>query len=85
MSWGFWRNRTFLFEVIEKTYISNKGNFIEMIELMSKYYPVLGKHYLKYVNDNRQYLLNEFIHILGNHAKENILDRIQKANYFAII
>ena len=28
---------------------------------------------------------NEFIHILGNYEKENILDRIQKANYFTII
>ena len=41
------------------------------------------------MNDNRRYLSrkikNEFLHILGNHAKENILDRIQKANYFAII
>ena len=55
---------------------------------MSKYDPILGKHYLKEVNDNQRYLLpkiqNRFIHILRNHAKENILDRIQKANYFAI-
>ena len=73
----------------EDVYSSNKGNFIELIELMSKNDPVLEKHYLKEVNDNRQYLSlkiqNEFIHILGNHTKENILDQIQKANYFAII
>ena len=56
---------------------------------MSKYDPVLRIRFLKEVNDNRRYLSpkiqNEFIHILGNHAKENILDRIQKAIYFAII
>ena len=56
---------------------------------MSKYDPVLGKHYLIEVNDNRRYLSlkiqNEFIHILGNPMKDNILDRIRKANYFAII
>ena len=28
---------------------------------------------------------NESIHINGKHAKENIFDRIRKANYFAII
>ena len=67
-------------------YSSNKGNFIE---LLSQYDPVLGKQYLKEVNGNCRYLSpkiqNEFIHILGNHAKENILDRIRKTTYFAII
>ena len=62
----------------ENVYKSNKGNFLELIELMRKYDPVLGKHYLKEVNDNWRNLLpniqNEFIHILGNHVKENILD-----------
>ena len=44
---------------------------------------------MKEVNDNRRYLSpkiqNEFIHILKNHTKQNILDRIRKASYFAII
>lgn len=73
----------------ENVYSSNKGNFIELVELMSKYDPVFGKHYLKEVNDNQQYLSlkiqNEFIHILGKHINENILDQIRKANYFTII
>ena len=73
----------------EDVYSSNKDNFIELVELMSKYDPILRKHYLKAVNDNRRYwslkIPNEFIPILGNHVKENILDRIWKAIYFAII
>ena len=44
---------------------------------------------MKEVNDNQRYLSpkiqNESIHIMGNYMKENILDRIRKANYFAII
>ena len=68
---------------------SNKSNFVELLKLMSQYDPVLGKHYLKEVNDNQWYLSpkiqNKFIHILGNHMKENILDQNQKANYFVII
>ena len=56
---------------------------------MSKSDPVLGKHFLKEINDNRWYLspkiLNEFIYILRNPVKANILDRIRKANYIAII
>ena len=70
-------------------YSSNKSNFIELVEVKSKYDPVLGKHYLKEVNDNRRYLSpkiqNEFIHILGNYVKEHIFGRIRKANYFALI
>ena len=67
---------------------SNKGNFIELVKILSKYDPILGKHYLKESYDKRWYLSpkiqNEFI-ILGNHVKENILDLIRKANNFAII
>ena len=69
-------------------YSSNKGILIGFVKLMSKYEPVLGKYYLKEVNDYWQYLSpkiqDEFIPVLGNHVKENILDRIRKANYFAI-
>ena len=77
--------------LLEDVCSSNKSNFIELVELMSKYDPVLffKLHSLKEVNDNQLYLLpkyqNEFIHILGNNMKENILDQIRKANYFAII
>ena len=38
----------------ENVYSFLKGNFIELVEQMSKYDPVLGKHYLKVVNDNRR-------------------------------
>ena len=52
-------------------------------------YPVLGKYYLKEINGNRLYLSpkiqNEYIHILKNCLKENILERIQTADYFTII
>ena len=69
-------------------YSSNKGIFIKLVELMGKDDPVLEKHFLKEVNDNRWYLLpkiqNEFIHILGNYKKENILEKIRRANYFEI-
>ena len=52
---------------------------------MRKYNPLLGKHYLKELNNNRWYLSpkieNEFINIFGDHKK----DLIRKANYFSII
>ena len=50
---------------------------------MSEYDPVLGKHFLKEVNDNRRYLLpkiqNEFIHTLGNHVKEKYIGSNSKS------
>ena len=59
----------------EDAYSSNKSNFIELVELMSKYDPVFGEHYLKEGNDNQQYLSpkiqNEVLYTLGNHVKEN--------------
>ena len=56
---------------------------------MSKYGPVLRKHYLKEVNGNQRFLSlkikNEFIHISENHIKANTLDQIRKSNYFVVI
>ena len=70
----FLRKQNLPFKGHSAVYSSNKGNFIELVELMIKYGPVLGKHYLKEVNDYRPY--DKFIHILGNRAEENIMDRI---------
>ena len=69
-------------------YSSNKGNFIELVEFMSRSESVLGKDYFKRVNDNQWYLslkIQNKFKSLGNHVKENILDPIRKPNYFAII
>ena len=43
----------------EDVYSSKKDNFIELVEQMSKSDSVLGKHYLKEVNDNWRYLLSK--------------------------
>ena len=38
---------------LEGVYCPNRGNFIELVQLMNKSDPIVGKHYLKEVNDNR--------------------------------
>ncbi|XP_042230512.1 zinc finger MYM-type protein 1-like [Homarus americanus] len=76
----------------------SKGNFLELVELLSNYDPVLKEHLLEvkhaipsqtsgrrvssYLSPNIQ---NEFICLLGNNVKGKILADIKKAKYFGII
>ncbi|XP_042218327.1 zinc finger MYM-type protein 1-like [Homarus americanus] len=76
----------------------SKGNFLELVELLSNYEPVLKEHLLKfkhaipsetsgrrvssYLSPNVQ---TEFICLLGNNVKEKILADIKKDKYFGII
>nr|XP_033788702.1 zinc finger MYM-type protein 1-like [Geotrypetes seraphini] len=74
---------------------TNKGNFLELIELLSNYDPILKEHFVKikhaipsesrlssYLSPKIQ---NEFIHLLGNYVKEKIVADIKKAKYFGIL
>lgn len=75
----------------------NRGNFLELIELLSKYDPVLREHVTKlelskqstshkiltsYLSPTTQ---NEFILLLSGMVKERILNEIKNAKYFSII
>ncbi|GLV33620.1 hypothetical protein CBL_21236, partial [Carabus blaptoides fortunei] len=74
---------------------SNKGNYLEMVEMLSKYDPVLKEHLMRlkrstcklkvsvsYLASTTQ---NEFIHVLANHVKEKLVMDIKSAIYFGII
>ncbi|XP_040275768.1 zinc finger MYM-type protein 1-like [Bufo bufo] len=73
----------------------NKGNFLEMVEMLSKYDPVLKEHLIKLkqhickVNMSVSYLSpqtqNEFISVLANHVKAKIVTDIKSAKYFGIM
>ena len=54
---------------------------------MRNYNLVLGKHYLKELNDNRGtcHWKSERNSFISNYAKENILDQIWQANHFPIL
>jgi len=73
----------------------NKGNFLEMVEMLSKYDPVLKEHLMRlnqstcrlhvsvsYLSPETQ---NQFINVLANHVKEKLLMDIKAAKYFGIM
>ena len=73
----------------------NKGNFLEMVEMLSKYDPVLKEHLMRLQADTCKlkasvsYLApktqNEFISALANHVKEKLVTEIQSAKYFGMM
>ncbi|XP_061469367.1 zinc finger MYM-type protein 1-like [Rhineura floridana] len=73
----------------------NKGNFLELVEMLSKYDPVLKEHLMRlkqstcklkvsvsYLPPKTQ---NEFISALANHVKEMLVMDIKSAKYFGIM
>lgn len=73
----------------------NRGNFLELVKLLSKYDPVLKEHVLRIehaVGNNKRVgsylskgIQNEFISVLGNQVKQKILDDLAEAKYFGIL
>ncbi|CAH2295749.1 Hypothetical predicted protein [Pelobates cultripes] len=74
---------------------ANKGNFLELVELLSNYDPILKKHFMRlkhavasgkrmtsYFSPKIQ---NKLICLLGNHVKDKIVADIKKAKYFGIL
>lgn len=73
----------------------NKGNFLELVEFLSNYDLTLKEHFTRirtaipsqgrvtsYLSPSTQ---NEFIHLLGEHLKKEIIKDIRKAKYFGIM
>ncbi|CAH2276093.1 Hypothetical predicted protein [Pelobates cultripes] len=74
---------------------ANKGNFLEFVELLSNYVPILKEHFMRlkhavasgkrmtsYFSPKIQ---KELICLLGNHVKDKIVADIKKAKYFGIL
>lgn len=70
----------------------NKGNFLELVNLIGKYDPVLREHLVKikmggkiaksYLSPQIQ---NEFINIVGDKVRQTIIQQVKNAKYYAII
>nr|XP_013189863.1 unnamed protein product [Amyelois transitella] len=77
---------------IENDTSTNRGNFLELVNLIAKYDPVLREHLVRskmcgkisitYMSPQIQ---NEFIAILGDNVRQHIIGQIKKAKYYAII
>ncbi|XP_061440730.1 zinc finger MYM-type protein 1-like [Rhineura floridana] len=73
----------------------NKGNFLEMVEMLSKYDPVLKEHLMRLKRSTCKlkvsvsYLApktqNEFISAPANHVKEMLVKDIKSTKYFGIM
>jgi len=65
------------------------AEFSELVELISKYDRVLGKHCSKECKDNWYFLspqiINEFIGLLCEHVNKSTFNQLHDANYFAVI
>jgi len=75
----------------EHEFSENKGNFLELVELISHYDPVLREHLVRkrtsgntisYLSPKIQ---NELISLLGNTVKQKIIDDIKKSKYYGIM
>ncbi|CAN7983404.1 unnamed protein product, partial [Ixodes hexagonus] len=74
---------------------ANKGNFLEMVEMLSKYDPVLKEHMLRLKESTQKvkvsvsYLSpatqNEFIGVLARRVMEQLLLEIKSAQYYGIM
>ena len=70
----------------------NRGIFLELVDLLTKYDPVLREHLLRIQMGNKFttfYLLptiqNEFIEILGENVRSKVINQIKEAKYFSMI
>lgn len=75
----------------EDVTLENKGNFLELVHLLSRYNSVLKEHVLQIQSspNTLTYLSpliqNEFIDLIGKSVKEKILVEIKNAKYFGIL
>ncbi|XP_075059921.1 zinc finger MYM-type protein 1-like [Mixophyes fleayi] len=67
----------------------NSGTFLNALELISHYNPQLAGHIKKYNQDSVSYfspvIQNEFINILCNTVRQELINRIKEAKYYSII
>lgn len=67
---------------------TNKGNFIELLELIKRYDSVLSKHlgnskqYAKYTSPKIQ---NEFLNLMAKDLQKDIICEINKSQFFSVV
>lgn len=69
----------------------SNGNFLGLVETLSKFDPVMAEHVRRVKNDDiREHYLgpmmqNEFIQLISNHVQSKITSNIKAAKYFSVI
>ena len=69
----------------------NRGNFLELLRLLAKYDPVIRNHLIRNRENPRSVsymshdIQNEFISLLAQKVRSQILEEVKQAKYFGII
>ena len=67
---------------------ANRGNFLELLQLLARYDTVLADH-LKYAKRNETYtspgIQNDFIQALGHLTQQSILQEVKEAKLYSIL
>lgn len=89
----FLSERGLSFRGSEETFGSPRnGNYLGILELLSKFDPFLAEHIKKYGNKGKEttsYLSNticeDFIALMGKRMQAEIISQVQRSKYFAMI
>ena len=70
----------------------NRGNFLELVQLLAKYDPVLREYLTKVklgkknaISYMSPLIQNEFINLLGDQVRKQIIQQVREAKYFCVI
>ncbi|XP_042423563.1 zinc finger MYM-type protein 1-like [Zingiber officinale] len=75
----------------EKLYVENNGLFLQMIEMVAEFDPVMEEHVRRCEARESQYtyfspkIQNELIETLANEVKRSIIAKVKHAKYFSVI